>query len=60
MKKKLTVSLTATAALLALAGIAQAAPAELNIFGASAQYLYWNAQAQNFAQIGRASCRERV
>jgi len=50
MKKKLNVSLTATAALLALAGIAQAAPAELNIFGASAQYLYWNAQAQNFAQ----------
>ena len=50
MKKKLNVSLTATAALLALAGIAQAAPAELNIYGASAQYLYWNAQAQNFAQ----------
>ncbi len=50
MKKQLTGSLVATAALLAIAGIAQAAPAELNIYGASAQYLYWNAQAQNYAQ----------
>jgi hypothetical protein len=49
MKKQIKVSMTATAALLALAGIAQAAPAELNIYGASAQYLYWNAQAQNYA-----------
>lgn len=50
MKKHITGSLAATAALLAIAGIAQAAPAELNIYGASAQYLYWNAQAQNYAQ----------
>jgi ABC-type phosphate transport system substrate-binding protein len=50
MKKHLNVTLTATAALLALAGIAQAAPAELNIYGASAEYTYWNDQAQNFAQ----------
>jgi ABC-type phosphate transport system substrate-binding protein len=50
MKKHLKVSMTATAALLALAGVAQAAPAELNIYGASAQYLYWNAQAQHYAQ----------
>lgn len=50
MKKHITGSLVATAALLAIAGIAQAAPAELNIYGASAQYLYWNAQAQNYAQ----------
>lgn len=49
MKKQITGTLAATAALLAIAGIAQAAPAELNIYGASAQYLYWNAQAQNFA-----------
>ena len=50
MKKQLNVTLTAGAALLALAGIAQAAPAELNIYGASAQYLYWNDQAKNFAE----------
>jgi len=50
MKKQIKVSLTATAALLALAGVAQAAPAELNIYGASAQYDYWNAQAENYAE----------
>jgi ABC-type phosphate transport system substrate-binding protein len=50
MKKQIKVSLTISAALVAMAGIAQAAPAELNIYGASAQYTYWNAQAQNFAQ----------
>jgi len=50
MRKQIKVTMTATAALLALAGIAQAAPAELNIYGASAQYTYWNAQAQNYAQ----------
>jgi ABC-type phosphate transport system substrate-binding protein len=50
MKKQITGTLAATAALLAIAGMAQAAPAELNIYGASAQYLYWNDQAQNFAQ----------
>ena len=50
MKKQIKVSLTATAALLALAGIAQAAPAELNIYGASAQYDYWNAQSKNYAE----------
>lgn len=49
MKKQITGTLAATAALLAIAGMAQAAPAELNIYGASAQYLYWNAQAQNYA-----------
>jgi ABC-type phosphate transport system substrate-binding protein len=55
MKKQITGSLAATAALLAIAGIAQAAPAELNIYGASAQYTYWNAQAQNFAS-SRLGC----
>lgn len=50
MKKQLKVSLTISAALLAMAGIAQAAPFELNIYGASAQYSYWNAQAQKYAQ----------
>lgn len=50
MKKHITGTLAATAALLAIAGLAQAAPAELNIYGASAQYDFWNAQAQNFAQ----------
>jgi ABC-type phosphate transport system substrate-binding protein len=51
MKKQIKVSMTIAAALVAMSGIAQAAPAELNIYGASAQYLYWNDQAQNFAQI---------
>jgi ABC-type phosphate transport system substrate-binding protein len=50
MKKQLKVSVAISAALLAMSGIAHAAPAELNIFGASAQYTYWNAQAQHFAQ----------
>lgn len=49
MKKKMNVTLAAAAAVLSLAGLAQAAPAELNIYGASAQYTYWNAQAKNFA-----------
>ena len=49
MKKQIKVSLTISAALLAMSGIAQAAPAELNIYGASAQYTYWNAQAAHFA-----------
>jgi hypothetical protein len=49
MKKQIKISLTISAALLAMSSIAQAAPAELNIYGASAQYLYWNAQAQHFA-----------
>jgi len=55
MKKQFTGSLVATAALLAIAGIAQAAPAELNIYGASAQYTYWNAQAQHYLQ-SRLGC----
>lgn len=50
MKKQIKVSMTIAASILAMAGVAQAAPAELNIYGASAQYLYWNAQAQNYAQ----------
>ncbi|MFZ4856668.1 MAG: substrate-binding domain-containing protein [Desulfuromonadaceae bacterium] len=50
MKKQIKVSLTISAALLAMSGIAQAAPAELNIYGASAQYLYWNANAKAFAE----------
>ncbi len=50
MKKQIKVSLLTCAAVLSAAAMAQAAPAELNIYGASAQYLYWNAQAQNYAQ----------
>jgi ABC-type phosphate transport system substrate-binding protein len=49
MKKQIIGSFAATAALFAIAGIAQAAPAELNVYGASAQYTYWNAQAANYA-----------
>ena len=55
MKKHITGSLAATAALVAIAGAAYAAPAELNIYGASAQYTYWNAQAQHYAQT-RLGC----
>ena len=50
MKKQIKVSMTIAAALVAMSGIAQAAPAELNIYGASAQYTYWNDQAQKYAQ----------
>ncbi|NVN98825.1 MAG: hypothetical protein HXX17_05825 [Geobacteraceae bacterium] len=49
MKAQLKLSLVAGAAVLATAAICQAAPAELNIYGASAQYTYWNAQSQNYA-----------
>jgi hypothetical protein len=50
MNKNIKVSLTISAALVAMSGVAQAAPAELNVYGASAQYTYWNAQAQHYAQ----------
>jgi len=50
MKKQIKVSMTIAATMLAMAGVAQAAPAELNIYGASAQYLYWNANAKAFAE----------
>lgn len=50
MKNMKMTTLAATAALMAIAGVAHAAPYELNIYGASAQYDYWNAQAQNYAQ----------
>lgn len=49
MKKQLTTTLAATAALLAIAGGAHAAVNELNIYGASAQYDFWNANAVNYA-----------
>ncbi|NVN90567.1 MAG: hypothetical protein HXX11_08155 [Desulfuromonadales bacterium] len=55
MKNMKMTALTATAALLAIAGVAQAAPAELNIYGASAQYTYWNAQGQHYAS-SRLGC----
>ena len=48
MKKTKVTILAATAALLAVAGMAQAAPLEYNIFGASAQFDYWKAAAPNF------------
>jgi len=50
MKKQLKVATLAGAAVLSAAAMAQAAPFELNIYGASAQYLFWNANAQNYAQ----------
>ncbi len=54
MKKQIKVSMTIAATMLAMSGIAHAAPAELNVYGASAQYTYWNAQAAHFAstQLG--------
>jgi hypothetical protein len=41
-------ALAAGAAVLCMAGTAVAAEIDLNIYGASAQYLYWNAQAPSF------------
>jgi len=44
MYKKIA-AILAGAAVLAAAGLALAAPAELNIYGASAEFTYWNAAA---------------
>lgn len=46
--KKFTKSLVLGAAVLGLAGSANALTLDLNIYGASAQYLYWNAVAPGF------------
>lgn len=46
--KKFSKALAAGAAVLCMAGTAGAAVIDLNIYGASAQYLYWNAQAPSF------------
>jgi len=48
MKKIKVTTLAAATALVAMAGMAQAAPLEYNIFGASAQFDYWKAAAPNF------------
>ncbi|MGB5196173.1 MAG: substrate-binding domain-containing protein [Candidatus Deferrimicrobium sp.] len=48
MMKKFAKTLVLGAAVLGLAGSAGAATLNLNIFGASAQYLYWNAVAPDF------------
>lgn len=47
MKKSMK-TLAATAAVLAMAGAAHAANVDINIYGASAQYLFWNDAADNF------------
>ncbi len=51
MKKNIK-TLAMAASVLALAGTAQAATIDINIYGASAQYLYWNDSADNFL-LGR-------
>ncbi len=50
MKAPVKKTLMAGAALLALSGAAQAANIDLNIYGASAQYLFWNAAAKPFLE----------
>ncbi|AJY71068.1 hypothetical protein RW64_16575 [Geobacter sulfurreducens] len=47
MKKSMK-ALVVAAGVLSSAAIAQAATVEINIYGASAQYLYWNDAADNF------------
>lgn len=48
MKKKALKTMVAAAAVLSSAAIAQAATVDINIYGASAQYLFWNTAATNF------------
>lgn len=48
MKKQALKTLVAAAAILSTAAIAQAATVEVNVYGASAQYLFWNDAADNF------------
>ena len=55
--KKILKNLVAGAAILAIAGTASAATKEINIYGASAQFTFWNALAPDFikAQTGCSS-----
>jgi hypothetical protein len=46
--KNIFTSVVAGTALLTLVGSASAATKEVNVYGASAQYLYWSSQAPNF------------
>lgn len=48
MKKQIKTTALAGAAVLALSGAASAAVIDLNVYGASAQYLFWNAAAPTF------------
>jgi hypothetical protein len=48
MKGKMIKAILAGAAALAMVGAAQAATIEINLTGASAQYLYWNDAADDF------------
>ncbi len=50
MKAPVKKTLMAGAALLALSGAAQAANIDLNLYGASAQFLFWNAAARPFLE----------
>jgi len=50
MKAPVKKTLMAGAALLALSGAAQAASIDLNLYGASAQFLFWNAAAKPFLE----------
>lgn len=53
MKKSIK-TLAVAASVLALAGTAQAATVDINVYGASAQFLFWNAAAVNF--LGSRGC----
>jgi len=48
--KKIITTAVAVAALAGFSGVASAAVREVNVYGASAQYLYWEAQAANYLQ----------
>ncbi|TWJ16693.1 type 2 periplasmic-binding domain-containing protein [Geobacter argillaceus] len=48
MKKQIKTTALAGAAVLALSGVAGAAVIDLNVYGASAQYLFWNSAAPTF------------
>jgi len=56
MLKKLIKTALVGAALLALAGTAKAATIEINFYGASAQYTYWNDAADNFLEAAPRNC----
>lgn len=54
--KKIVKSIVLGAAALAIAGPASAVTTELNLYGASAQYTFWNAQAPSFLTSAAVGC----
>jgi ABC-type phosphate transport system substrate-binding protein len=54
--KKTAKVLAVTASLVALAGVANAATYDINIYGASAQFNFWKAAASNYLGAGSLGC----